>query len=54
MAVMNTHAISIVEFEMQCVRDSGFRNRKFLFVESAIWNPELWNTEYKSKSRESH
>ena len=54
MAVMNTRAISIVELEMQCVRDSGFRNREFLFVESGIWNPEHWNTEYNSRSRESH
>ena len=35
MAVMNTRAISIIELEMQCVRDSGFRNRKF-----CLWNPE--------------
>ena len=53
MAVINTRAISIVELEMHCVRDSGFRNREFVFVESGIWTPELWNTEYKSKSRES-
>ena len=53
MAVKNTRAISIVEFEMHCVRDSAFRNRKFLFVEYGIWNPGLWNTEYNSKSRES-
>ena len=54
MAVMNTRAISIIELEMQCVRDSTIRNREFLFVESGFWNPGLWNTEYNSKSWESY